>query len=57
MTVEQIEQARQQQTRKYDIALEIRGLLDEESDRYASEDWAAVEAEILQMVRRDDSPI
>lgn len=55
MTVEQIEQARQQQTRKYDIALEIRGLLDEESDRYASEDWAAVEAEILQMVRRDES--
>ncbi|WLD13118.1 hypothetical protein [Planctellipticum variicoloris] len=57
MTVEEIEQEREQLTLKYNLALEIRGLLDEASDKTASEDWARIEAEILQMVRRDDSPV
>jgi hypothetical protein len=56
MTSEQILALREQQIRKFDIALQIRDLLDEESDRYASADWARVEAEILQMVKREEQP-
>lgn len=56
MTSEQILALREQQIRKFDLALEIRDMLDEASDRFAWEDWSRIEADILALVKREEQP-